>query len=76
MDFFYFDIFVSSVLPFIGGDIKLGENIIKESAKKVSVYYACKSIFQRVYVTFEKNFVQFGLKGSVLKLSNFFLFLF
>lgn len=65
--FFYFDIFVSSVLPFIGGDIKLGENIIKESAKKVSVYYACKPIFQRVYVTFEKNFVQFGLKDLIVE---------
>ena len=65
--FFYFDIFVSSVLPFIGGDIKLGENIIKESAKKVSVYYACKPIFQRFYVTFEKNFVQFGLKDLIVE---------
>ena len=65
--FFYFDIFVSSVLPFIGGDIKLGENIIKESAKKVSVYYACKPIFQRVYVTFEKNFIQFGLKDLIVE---------
>lgn len=65
--FFYFDIFVSSVLPFIGGDIKLSENIIKESAKKVSVYYACKPIFQRVYVTFEKNFVQFGLKDLIVE---------
>ena len=65
--FFYFDIVVSSVLPFIGGDIKLGENIIKESVKKVSVYYACKPIFQRVYVTFEKNFVQFGLKDLIVK---------
>ena len=65
--FFYFDIVVSSVLPFIGGDIKLGENIIKESVKKVCVYYACKPIFQRVYVTFEKNFVQFGLKDLIVK---------
>ena len=57
-EIYIYSIFVSSVLPFIGGDIKLGENIIKESAKKVSVYYACKPIFQRVYVTFEKNFVK------------------
>lgn len=44
--FFYFDIFVSSVLPFIGGDIKLGENIIKESAKKVSVYLHVNLFFK------------------------------
>lgn len=26
-----------------------------------------KPIFQRVYVTFEKNFVQFGLKDLIVK---------
>ena len=26
-------------LPFVGGDIKLGENIIRYAIKKVDVYY-------------------------------------
>ena len=67
MVFIVFDVIISSVLPFIGGEIKLGENIIKESIKKVVVYDNCKPIFQRVYVTFEEKFIQFGVKDLIVK---------
>lgn len=65
--FFVFDSVMAWRLPFVGGDIKLGENIIRYAIKKVDVYYVCKPIFQSVCVTFEKKFIQFGVKDLILK---------
>ena len=65
--FFVFDSVMACGLPFVGGGIKLGESIIKCAIKKVDVYYVCKPIFQSVYVTFEKKFIQFGVKDLILK---------
>ena len=65
--FFVFDSVMAWHLPFVGGDIKLGENIIRYAIKKVDVYYVCKPIFQSVCVTFEKKFIQFGVKDLILK---------
>ncbi len=67
MLFFVFDSVMAWRLPFVGGDIKLGENIIRYAIKKVDVYYVCKPIFQSVCVTFEKKFIQFGVKDLILK---------
>lgn len=65
--FFVFDSVMAWRLPFVGGDIKLGENIIRYAIKKVDVYYVCKPIFQSVCVTFEKKFIQFEVKDLILK---------
>lgn len=65
--FFVFDSVMAWCLPLVGGDIKLGENIIRYAIKKVDVYYVCKPIFQSVYVTFEKKFIRFGVKDLILK---------
>lgn len=65
--FFVFDSVMAWRLPFVGGDIKLGENIIRYAIKKVDVYYVCKPIFQSVCITFEKKFIQFGVKDLILK---------
>lgn len=65
--FFVFDSVMAWRLPFVGGDIKLGENIIRYAIKKVDVYYVCKPIFQSVCLTFEKKFIQFGVKDLILK---------